>query len=184
MNSAVLISELINLTQTHLQKATSLLHEDLSTLNLKKTETAWSVLECLEHLNLYGDFYLPEIEEQMKRKSTLAVENFKPGWLGNYFAESMKPSPNMKKMKTFKDKNPNKSQLDFSTVERFIKQQKELLHSLEQAKSVNLNTVKTKITLSPWIKLKLGDTLRFVIFHNERHLVQANNALEFFKALA
>ena len=30
-----------------------------------KNGDRWSILECLEHLNLYGDFYLVEIEKQI-----------------------------------------------------------------------------------------------------------------------
>ena len=50
----------------------------------------WSILECLEHLNLYGDFYLVEIEKQIianQGKGTSAV--FKSGLLGNYFAKDV-----------------------------------------------------------------------------------------------
>ena len=42
----------------------------------------------------------------------------------------------------------------------------------------NLTKVKTSITISNWIKLRLGDTFRFVIHHNLRHVVQAKNLLE------
>ncbi|MEO9077333.1 MAG: DinB family protein, partial [Gelidibacter sp.] len=32
----------------------------------------------------------------------------------------------------------------------------------------------TAISISNLIKLKVGDTFRVVVYHNERHLVQAN----------
>ena len=42
-------------------------------LNYKSSPETWSILECIEHLNLYGNFYLPEIEQwnenQKKTKS-------------------------------------------------------------------------------------------------------------------
>ena len=58
----------------------------------------------------------------------------------------------------------------------FIALQEELLDLLEVAKNKNLDKIKTKTTL-PLVKFKLGDTLRFVIHHNERHIVQAKKAL-------
>ncbi len=52
---------------------------------------SWSILECLEHLNLYGDFYIPEIKNRIESSKTLPKENFKSRILGNYFAKSMLP---------------------------------------------------------------------------------------------
>ena len=101
-------------------------------------------------------------------------ENFKSGFLGNYFAKSMLPKEKLNKMKTFKDKNPIGSKLDKSTIDNFILQQEQILNLLEKAREVDLNKTKTAISISKWIKLKMGDTFRVVIYHNERHLVQAN----------
>src|SRR5690606_41809639 len=47
------------------------------------------------------------------------------------------------------------------------------LQLLEASKRVDLTQVKTSISISKWIKLRLGDTLRVVIYHNRRHIVQA-----------
>jgi hypothetical protein len=52
-----------------------------------------------------------------------------------------------------------------------------MLSLLEQAKSVNLQKIKASITLSKFIKLRLGDVFRVVIYHNERHLEQAFKAV-------
>lgn len=51
-----------------------------------------------------------------------------------------------------------------------------MLEILKNATSVNLNKTKTGISIAPWIKIKLGDTLRVVILHNQRHMEQALNA--------
>jgi hypothetical protein len=44
---------------------------------------------------------------------------------------------------------------------------------LDKAKNVSLGKTKTGISISKLIKLKLGDTFRFVIYHNIRHIEQA-----------
>ena len=44
--------------------------------------------------------------------------------------------------------------------------------------SLDLNKIKTAISISKWIKLKLGDTFRVVVYHNERHIKQANKILD------
>lgn len=48
---------------------------------------------------------------------------------------------------------------------------------LDQAQKINLSSVKTAISLTSLVKIKLGDTLRFMIYHNERHILQAEKAL-------
>src|SRR5262245_3262176 len=55
-----------------------------------KSGDRWSILECLEHLNLYGDFYLVEIEKRLLTTSRPNISTtFRSGILGNYFANLM-----------------------------------------------------------------------------------------------
>jgi hypothetical protein len=182
--SQELLTELQQLTRSHMAYTEHLLNTPTEILNYKPAADSWSVLECFEHLNRYGQFYIPEIKKRMDtRKSNLPRDEFRSGKLGNYFAMSMLPKPNKKlnKMKTFKSKNPNGSQLNFNVLNEFVNQQSQLLELLEKATQTSLNKIKTSITL-PGIKLRLGDTFRFVIYHNERHIQQARRALEFAQA--
>lgn len=172
-----LLNELIELTHEHLTFAEGLLLKTDVELNKRLTNESWSVLECLEHLNLYGNFYLPEIKNRIETSTTKATTEFKSGWLGNYFAQSMLPKEKLNKMKAFKSMNPIHSSLSKNTVTVFIDQQKQLLDLLNAARLVNLNKVKTSISITTLIKLKLGDTFRFLIYHNKRHVVQAKKVL-------
>lgn len=147
-------------------------------LNWKANPEAWSILECLQHLNLYGNFYLPAIAHGIQFAKNQSVETFKSGLLGNYFAESMLPKSPLNKMKTFADKNPLNSHLDRKVLEEFVEQQDTLLDLLERSKKVNLNKVRVPISISRWIRLKLGDTFRFVIYHHLRHIRQIENILQ------
>ncbi|MEG0916594.1 MAG: DinB family protein [Myroides sp.] len=172
-----LINELIELTNEHLAFAESLLLKTDTELNKRLTNESWSVLECLKHLNLYGNFYLPEIKNRIETSTTKATTEFKSGWLGNYFAQSMLPKEKLNKMKAFKSMNPIHSSLSKNTVTIFIDQQKQLLDLLNASRNVNLNKVKTSISITTLIKLKLGDTFRFLIYHNKRHVIQAQRVL-------
>jgi hypothetical protein len=172
-----LISDLSQMTRQHISYAETLLQLPEEKLNYRTHPESWSALECLQHLNLYGDFYLPEITNRIINSTTKPAPVFKSGILGNYFANSMLPKEKLNKMKTFKDKNPLGSKLDKRTIEEFIRQQNELLSLLERAKNINLNKVKTSISISNLIKLKLGDTFRFLINHNERHIIQAKKTI-------
>ncbi len=171
-----LIEDLILKTKTNINKANQLLNLPFAVLNKKASQQAWSTLECIEHLNLYSDFYLPELTKVIENAKPVKNEIFKSGWLGNYFANSMLPKEQLNKMKTFKDKNPNGSNLGLDVIQSFLSEQETLLVLLRKCKDIDLTNTKTSISISKWIKLRLGDTLRVVIYHNERHLLQAQKA--------
>jgi DinB family protein len=173
-----LIDELIQNTESIIKQIEEFQQVGEEMLNWKSTPQRWSVLECLEHLNRYGDFYLPEIKKRIdKAEKTDATEIFKSGLLGNYFAESMLPKEKLNKMSTFKSMNPAGSKLDMKVITKFIDQQYQMLDLLNKARTINLQKVKTSISISKWIKLRLGDTFRVVIFHNQRHMLQAKKEL-------
>lgn len=172
-----LIDELQKITEENTQFAENLLNQPYEKLNLRLSENSWSILECLEHLNRYGNFYISEIRKRIENSDTKPTEIFSSGILGNYFANSMLPKEKLNTMKTFKSMNPIHSKLDRSVLNEFISQQKQMIHLLNEAKNIDLNKVKTSISISNLIKLKLGDTFRFVIYHNLRHIKQAKRNL-------
>jgi len=177
VSNEILIADLIDKTKANLNQAEKFKQLDSEALNYRGAADKWSVLECVEHLNLYGDYYLLEIESRMKAGKDKRSTQFKSGVLGNYFAKMMEPKKDFKKMKTPKDKNPIGSRLDSSVIEKFIEQQYKTLSLLDTARVLSLSKIKTSISISKVVKLKLGDTFRFIINHNERHLKQANDVL-------
>ena len=175
----ILIDDLVKRTERVISKAK--IFEALPLEQLQyKSGNQWSILECLEHLNLYGDFYLPEIEKQIianqhKTGSTI----FKSGIVGNYFANLMEVKDGkIKKMKSPKDKNPSRTALSITTINRFLKQQEQLLNLLQRSRGIDLTRTKTAISLSKFIRLRLGDTLRFYTYHIERHVWQAEGVMK------
>lgn len=175
----VLIEELLGINERCTAKAKEFKKLNTEQLNFKRSSTEWSILECIEHLNLYGDFYLPEVQRQIiAAESTSKATMFKSGMLGNYFSNLMKvKNGTVKKMKTPTDKNPNNRPLSVTTIDRFLKQQELLKSLLLQAKNIDLTKTKTAISLTSLIRLRLGDTFRFVTYHIERHIAQAGRVL-------
>jgi hypothetical protein len=172
MQSEKLIQTLLEQTRQIINQTEKLKSYDLNTLTWKENEISWNILECLEHLNLYGDFYLPQIESKIENSTTKNDLEFKSGILGNYFAKSMLPKEKLNKMKTFKDKNPLNANLNKTVIDKFINQQIKLLDLLNQSRNVSLNKVKIQTSITSLIKLKLGDTFQFFINHIIRHLNQ------------
>lgn len=172
-----LIDDLIERTKNVLNRTMPMQELSIEELNARVTPESWSVLECMEHLNRYGNFYLSEIGQKMEQSKHIKGATFKSSWLGEYFAKSMLPREKLNKMNTFKNMNPLGSTLDKNVVTTFLQQQKDMLQLLQQARGANLTKVKTGITLTKWIRLRLGDTFRVVIYHNQRHVVQMERVL-------
>lgn len=139
----------------------------------------WSVIQVLEHLNSYGNYYLLAIERSLKQDKP-ANDLFKPGWLGDYFTKLMKPGENgtiAHKMQSPKDHRPHRYPDAFPVLTTFLEQQHYLLELLESAKKKNIGSIRTPVSISRFIKLKVGDVFRFLIAHEQRHFVQIENTL-------
>lgn len=178
MRTDTLIEELKALTRQNSADVQSFVKLTDEQLNQRESNDSWSILECIAHLNRYGDFYIPELKKRIEGSKFKNSPSFKSGVLGNYFAKSMLPKDRLNKMKTFRSMNPIHSSLDRDVLHKFIDQQEQLLDLLDSAKKVDLTKTKTAISISKWIKLRLGDTFRVVIYHNLRHVVQAKNNLK------
>lgn len=141
----------------------------------------WSVAQVLEHLNIYARYYTEVIEQALHLNQLGPVKEFKSGWLGNYFTNMMKPRTDQSipnKMKTPKMARPAEQPDAQEQLEAFISSQHQLINLLQIAKGANLNAIRIPISLTKLIKLKLGDTFRFFIAHEQRHFVQIDTILQ------
>ncbi|CAL2076965.1 DinB family protein [Tenacibaculum sp. 190524A05c] len=178
LTSAQLLNDLRIITERNLKFVEDFKNESQNNLNWRKSSESWSVLECVEHLNRYGDFYIPEISMRIEKSKYKNSKVFKSNWLGRYFSKMVSYREDLNNMKTFKSMNPLQSNLNKETLEKFIDQQHQILELLIRSETINLDKTKTAISISKIIKLKLGDTFRVLIYHNERHVQQAKKVLE------
>lgn len=180
VESEKLINNLEDRVELHLKLAIEEfqnLEEEL--LLAPANDNGWSIAQCLEHLNRYGNYYLPQIEEAMVKKRHLnPAEFFKSSWAGNYFTKMMEPETGKKKIKAFKNYRPERELEPHSVVAEFIHQQEKLLKLLNESRNKNLNKIKIPVSIAKWMKLKLGDVFQFLIAHNERHIKQALRVMD------
>lgn len=142
----------------------------------------WSAVQCIEHLNSYNRYYLPQIEKALLNgayKNLPAQTTYKPGWIGSYFTKLMKPGVNgelASKMQAPKDHRPAAHLNAKKVMTEFIEGEEKLLSYLERAEELNIAKLRVPISIAKFIKLKLGDTFRFLIAHQQRHMLQAMKA--------
>jgi hypothetical protein len=147
-----------------------------SDLNWKEHPKKWSILECLEHLNRYSNYYHAEIKKAIAR-ATPASEKIdheaKSTWMGKKFIAMMHPD-NTTKHKTFARMNPIEGSLKKEVIYEFLRNQQELATILEAASKVDLNKTSIPVEFLKILRMNLGDALQFVVAHEQRHIKQAN----------
>lgn len=160
---------------------------DPTLLTHKPSEKEWSAIECFQHLYLTNKYYLLKIRETVEKAKAAGAspkETFKSGFLGNYMYNTMKPKNGevTNKTGTFKSVDPNKkyanTTLDVQKViENFKKQQREFGELLSLVEEVGLDSGRVPSLIGPIMSFKPGDALKFLLAHEERHLIQAKNAI-------
>jgi DinB superfamily len=185
ITSVQLLNRLIQQAELHLETA---IHDwqviPHSHFARQPSPQAWSANQCLQHLNQYGRYYLSTITKIMDLSPAdprASGKTFSSGWLGGYFIKMMETQANghpARKMKAMKGYDAYSIVPSHEVIAEFIDQQETLIALLERAKKYNLETIRIPITLSAFVRLKLGDTFQFLVAHNHRHIQQATRALE------
>jgi hypothetical protein len=148
-------------------------------LNQQAENGGWSICQCLEHLNTYSRYYLPRLELCVSRATKANPEFFSVSWLGSYFQAMMDPDKSSKKFKAVSKHMPGGTNTGYEVVAEFIDNQERLLRVLVGCEDIDLNVIKIATSISSFIRLSAGDTLAFLITHDERHIRQANKNLAF-----
>ena len=142
----------------------------------------WSAMECLEHLNLAGQYYQKEIQEALTTAvARMSDQELRSGRVGKMMARGMRPTKEGKrryKVKTFAvttplKPDPHRHQTILSDYRALQDQWRELL---ETAREVDWNQIKIRSLAGNILRLYLGDVFHFLLAHQERHLLQAEEA--------
>lgn len=188
MNTKELLDQLTADVKQIQGQAKQLRQYDLEDLQQQPGNGGWSVLQVLHHLNFYAQHYVNAMEKALREHRTQAQSTFTPGWFGDYFTRLIGPATAEKGITSLPAptaaRPPRSHQLNIQQLETFLQYQERLLKLLESAHSADLNRLRIPITISRWIRLKLGDTLRFTIGHEQRHLQQIERTLKEVTAVA
>jgi hypothetical protein len=178
VNKSELLVNLEARVETHISDTISLFQNQSNVqLNAPSETGGWSIAQCLDHLNSYGDFYFPNIEQRILAAPDNDTSDFTSSWFGAYFTKMMDPHTGKKKYKAMKGHISSSDLNAAEVVGEFIRQQEILLKYLRQARKKDLNSIKIPTSISKLIKLKLGDVFQFIIAHDERHMQQAKRNL-------
>ena len=182
MTTKELIRIATDITEENISQAEKWMHKlSENQLNWRPNPGIWSVAEILAHLNSYSKYYHPVFKSKIDgTRFRNAKDEFVSSPLGRSAWKSMKLGrlKNVKrKFKAPKSQNPTvvPSLITGNEAEEFVKNQRELLDIFALAQTVNMRKVKIPISISKIVRLKLGDALLFVVYHNERHMQQLSD---------
>jgi len=145
-------------------------------LNFKPNAEKWSVLQCIEHLNRYSEYYLRVIDVKLSNAKEKGKEDVKYSWFGKMSIKSMHPD-NRKKSKTLGRLNPAESEVSKQVLQDFIAHQKKLLELMNKADRYSLNSIKIPADVFKLLKIRLGECFEFLIIHQQRHILQIKELL-------
>ncbi|MEM7573078.1 MAG: DinB family protein [Bacteroidota bacterium] len=166
------------------QQLEQLLQTPQAQLWQKPSPKAWSAMECLEHLNLAGQYYQKEIREALAT-AVLHQEDqqLRSGRIGKMMAQSMRPNKagqRRYKVKTFAATTPLKAAPEryHTILADYRTLQSEWRELLDAARTADWNQIKIRSLAGNILRLYLGDVFHFLLAHQERHLLQAEEALQ------
>ena len=150
--------------------------------NWQPTPGRWSIGQCVEHLNLTTERYLPVIqqaESDARARGLLRPGPFSLGVIERWFLGVMEPPPR-RRVRT-RRAFIAAAQLDpQATMERFRTLNGRFGECIRQADGIDLKAVKVKSQFGP-VSWTMNGTFLLLLAHQRRHLWQAR---EVRKALA
>ena len=142
-------------------------------LNWKPTEDLWSVGQCLQHLYIANEVYLPAIANALDDRPLSPVHNITPGWFGRWFIRTyIEPSSRGKRARAPRKIAPA-LQIDPSVLDLLLRSNDVARDLVRRAGAYNVNRIRFRNPFIPLVRFTVGTGLEIVWRHQRRHLLQA-----------
>lgn len=175
------LSGLIDKTEVITSNTHAFLRLSEDKLNFKPEPQVWSIVEIFSHLNIANTKYIHSILEKIKMAPDAISPYFQSGWMGDWVYEKLMPRSDgsVCKMSSPKFFHPAKNKnASHEVINQFLERQDEIHDILLHVSTKDLARIRVPFYLTGILKFRLGDSLRFLIAHNERHLLQAHRVME------
>ena len=166
---------------------------DVAALSARPGPKSWSAIDCVEHVRRANAMYLRHMDraiDQAEQRKRRPVETFHPGAIGERMRRMLEPRPQAPegdgrpgiraRTRTFGSYDPAKDATPpdpAATLDRFGEQLDRMTALAERLERVDLHA-RTNTLLGPLLRLRIGDAVRYLVAHADRHLVQAERAIE------
>src|SRR5258705_1330825 len=148
-------------------------------LNWHSAEGTWSILDCLEHLNVSVTKTLPAFDRSIsdgRERGQTSNGPFRYGWFARMIAGSMEPPPKwrMRSPKLIRVA-PASTRRSAELLPEFARVRDQLGERVRQADGLDLARVRLTSPVNRLLPLPLGTYFNFILAHDPHHLWQARN---------
>lgn len=142
-------------------------------LNWQPALGSWSIGQCLEHLCITNEAYLPPMTSALQGKPDSPVDQITLGAFGRWFIRNfVEPSPQSKRISAPRKIRPG-VRVDLSVIDRLLSSNKACRELIVRARTKNVNQIRFWNPFVPGIRFTLGTALEVITGHERRHLLQA-----------
>jgi hypothetical protein len=142
-------------------------------LNWQPQPGVWSIGQCLEHLCVTNEAYLPAMSSSLSGKPISPVQAIVPGWFSRWFISTyIEPSPKTKRARAPKKIVPG-ARVERSVLDRFLRSNQATRELIYHAREYDVNRIRFRNPLIPVLRFTVGTGLEIVSGHERRHLLQA-----------
>jgi hypothetical protein len=148
-------------------------------LNWKPSASEWSVAQCLEHLLVSNEGFIPIIDKVQRGEYKRSLKErlpVLPSVFGSLVLNAVKPETK-RKLKAGKDFQPANSEIPADIVSRFETQQKQISELMNSTHELNLRQVIITSPVLGIVTYSLFDAYRIIVAHDQRHLAQAKRVM-------
>jgi DinB superfamily len=173
----VLLQDLFDRNEQCIMMLQQLEAKPENVLTHKASGPSWSALECIDHLVQHLATDLPKIKNALVQENVWSSYDtvYKASLIGDFLANGLLPNTQgqiVKKRAVF-SKKPKQNLNALENLESLKLGLAQIKDICETADKFNFNKKVIALTLMPWLKINIGDKLRAIVYHNERHLRQA-----------
>ncbi len=142
-------------------------------LNWRPAEEVWSVGQCLQHLYVANEVYLPAIAKALDDRPPAPVQAISPGWLGRWFIRTyIEPSSGGRRARAPRRIAPVR-EVDPSVLDLFLRSNDVARDLVRRAGAYDVNRIRFENPFVPLLRFTVGTGLEIVWRHQRRHLLQA-----------
>lgn len=140
---------------------------------------AWSVAQCLDHLNVTARQYLPRLDEGIANAMRRGLYSAGPcayNWIGRLMVYLVAPTTRLR-AKAPKVFYPTPGRPRHEVMAAFRAYQVQYIDRLRQANGLDLARARVTSPVARWIRMPLGSGFAMMVAHERRHLAQARRVL-------
>jgi hypothetical protein len=162
------------------RRAWTLVHStDGRLFTVRPTPVSWSAAECLSHLSISTDLFLPVLQKALEEgRARHLVSDRRPSMdvLGRILRWFLEP-PIRQRVKTSAPFVPRSIRAKAEAFGEFASLQSKLTELINDFRGLDLGRIKIVSPFDKRVKYNVYSALRIVITHQRRHLWQAEQAV-------